>query len=101
MPSDTAATRRAALAARAALRRRPRLRRELPARRVDVAAAREPDRRVDAVLLEDRLERRDRLARGALVHPRRVARDEVDLERAARPEERGHRARLRRRVVDA
>ena len=50
-----------------------------PQRRVDVAPAREPHGRAQAVLLQDRLEGVDRGARGARVRARRVVRDQVDL----------------------
>ncbi len=61
-----------------ALRRRG----ELAAGRRDVAPAGEPHGRRDARLLELALEGVDRLARGAVVGPRRVVGDQVDLERA-------------------
>ena len=56
------------------------LRRQLAAGRVDVTAAGEAHGRAEAVLLEHRLEGRDRLAARALVHAGRVVRDQVDLE---------------------
>ena len=55
------------------------LRGQLAAGGVDVAPAGEADRRAHAVLLEHRLERGDRARRGAVVHPGRVVRDQVDL----------------------
>ena len=75
-------------------------RRELPAGGGDVAPAREPDRRRYARLAELRLERGHRVPRRAVVHPRRVVRDQVHLERIA-PEERREQPALRRGVVDA
>ena len=58
------------------------LRRQLPAGRVDVAAAGQPHRRPHAVLLQRGAERVDRAARGAVVGAGRVVRDQVDLEDA-------------------
>ena len=53
---------------------------ELPACGGDVAAAREPDRRRDPRADEHPVEGGDRVPRRTFVHPRRVVRDEVDLE---------------------
>src|SRR3954451_5516016 len=72
---------------------------ELAAGGVDVPAAGEAHRRAEAVVLEDGAERVDRRAARALVHPRRVVRDEVHLE-DLRIEDLRERERLLVSVVD-
>src|SRR4051794_14205980 len=77
------------------------LRRELAAGGVDVAPAREPHRRTQAVLLERGLEGVDRPAGGAVVdRARGVVRDQVELV-DARVEQLGERNGLAVGVVDA
>ena len=75
-------------------------RRKLSARRLDVAAARQPHGRRHTRAIELGLERGDPLARRAFVQPGRVVRDQVHLEVVA-AEQLRERARLLGRVVDA